>query len=62
MKSVTQQILRDTLDLHFAAEEVDVQDVTGGGLTHDQIRGMLVTVRRLKTRLEVLDAQLENDI
>ena len=31
-------------------------------LTHDQIRDMLVLVRRLKTRLEVLDAKLENEV
>ena len=33
-----------------------------GDLTHKQIRGMLVLVRRLKTRLEVLDAEMENNI
>lgn len=33
-----------------------------GVLTHDQVRAILVSVRRLKTRLEVLDAKLENDI
>lgn len=31
-------------------------------LTHDQIRDMLVSVRRLKTRLEILDAKQENDL
>ncbi len=34
----------------------------GGVLTHDQIRGMLALVRQLKTRLEVLDADLENKV
>ena len=32
-----------------------------GDLTHQFIRGMLVSVRRLKTHLEVLDAELENE-
>jgi len=31
-------------------------------LTYNEIRGMLVTVRQLKTRLEVLWAEKENDI
>ena len=31
-----------------------------GDLTHNEVRGMLVLVRRLKTRLEVLDAEEEN--
>ena len=33
-----------------------------GGLTHAEIRDMLVFVRQLKTRLEVLDAERENQV
>ncbi len=32
-----------------------------GVLTHSQIRAILTLVRRLKTRLEVLDAEMENE-
>ncbi len=54
MDSIQHKILTDALQLHFLAEI--------GDLTHANIRDMLVLVRRLKTRLEVLDAQKENDI
>lgn len=33
-----------------------------GDLTHKQVRAMLTLVRRLKTRLEVIDADFENKI
>ena len=32
-----------------------------GDLTHKQVRAMLVLIRRLKTRLEVLDAEMEEN-
>ena len=33
-----------------------------GGLTYPEIRDMLVLIRQTKTRLEVLWAEMENDI
>lgn len=54
MDTLNHKILTDCLELHFLSEI--------GDLTHNNIRDMLVLVRRLKTRLEVLDAEKENDI
>lgn len=48
------KILTDCLQLHFLANI--------GDLTHDNVRDMLTLVRKIKTRLEVIDAQKENDI
>ncbi len=54
MDTINHKILTDCLELHFLANI--------GDLTHNNIRDMLVLIRRLKTRLEVLDAKLENEI
>lgn len=58
MSSIQQKIYRDIETLQQLAPE----QLFNGGLTHDQVRAILITVRRLKTRLEVLDAKMENDI
>ena len=39
----------------------DFTPTVEGVLTHDQVRAILVIVRRLKTRLEVLDAEMEKN-
>ncbi len=51
MDTINHKILTDCLELHFLAEI--------GDLTHDNIRDMLVLTRRIKVRLEVLDAEME---
>ncbi len=54
--------IQDKIAQDFYELMQDFTPTVEGVLTHDQIRAILSTVRRLKTRLEVLDAQLENDI
>ena len=53
MSTIQDKIYADVAELHA---------LRARDLTHDQIRAMLVIVRRLKTRLEVLDAERENKI
>ncbi len=57
MDRITKLIKEDILDLRSR-----INPDYEGDLTHPIIRGMLVLVRRLKTRLEVFDAEMENDI
>ena len=54
MDPINHKILTDCLQLHFLANI--------GDLTHDNVRDMLVLVRRIKTRLEVLDAEKETEL
>jgi len=54
MGDLEHKILTDCLQLHFLSEI--------GDLTHNNVRDMLTLVRRIKTRLEVLDADKENKI
>ncbi len=58
MISIQQNIFRDVEEL----KDVAPSELFNGDLTHDQVRVMLTLVRRIKTRLEVLDAEMENDI
>ncbi len=58
MDRIKQKIYDDIQEV----ESFTAKDAHPWDLTHDQIRDMLVIVRRLKTRLEVLDAEKENDI
>ncbi len=53
MDKIQHKILTDSLQLHFLAEI--------GDLTHANVRDMLVLVRRIKTRLEVFDAEMEQN-
>ena len=56
MSTIETKIAQDFCEL--------MQDFTPtveGVLTHDQVRAILSTVRRLKTRLEVLDAEMEEN-
>ncbi len=57
MDSITTKIRDDILDLRSR-----INPDFEGDLTHKIVRGMLVIVRRIKTRLEVLDAEMENKI
>jgi len=57
MDPITTKIRDDILDLRSR-----INPDFEGDLTHQIVRGMLVIVRRIKTRLEVLDAEMENKI
>ena len=54
MTAISQKIQFDLKSL----ADLDIR----GDLTHNQVRAILSAVRRLKTRLEVLDAKMENNI
>ena len=54
MTDFEHKILTDCLQLHFLSEI--------GDLTHDNVRDMLVLVRRIKTQLEVMDAEKETEL
>lgn len=57
MDKMTKLIRDDILDLRSR-----INPDFEGDLTHQITRAMLVIVRRLKVRLEVLDAEKENDL
>jgi hypothetical protein len=54
MRTDTQVVLNNLA----ALKSFDIR----GDLTHDEVRAILTLVRRIKTNLEVIDAQKENDI
>ena len=54
--------IQDKLAQDFYSLAYDYPSTATGVLTHDEVRAILSIVRRLKTRLEVLDAEMENDI
>lgn len=57
MNSTTQQIYAGIFTLaSFEPTKLDPER-----LTHPEVRDMLVLVRRLKVRLEVLDAEMEKN-
>ena len=58
MDRITQKIYHD-IDALASFEPTKLDE---GGLTYPEIRDMLVFTRRLKTRLEVMWAELENKI
>ncbi len=55
MDDITRKIYEDILTL----ASFQPTALSKGGLTHPEVRDMLVFIRRLKTRLEVLDAEME---
>ncbi len=56
METIHAHIHNDLKELHSK-----INPSGEGDLTHQFVRATLVLLRRLKTRLEILDAQLEND-
>ncbi len=56
IQSITLRVSDDILKLYLASESFDTH------LTHEEVRAILLIVRQLKTRLEVLDAAFENKI
>ena len=58
MDRITQKIYADIYGL-ASFEETKLDE---GGLTYPEVRDMLVFTRQLKIRLEVLWAEMENEI
>ena len=59
MDPIQESLFKDIVDLWAFVEEP--LEFPGGDLTHSEVRDMLVLVRRIKTRLEVLDAEMEKN-
>ncbi len=57
MNRLTQKIYDDI----SALASFEPTKLEKGGLTHPEVRDMLVFTRQLKTRLEVLDAEMEKN-
>lgn len=59
MNKIQEQLFKDIVDLWAFVEEP--LEFPGGDLTHSEVHDMLVLVRRIKTRLEVFDAEMEEN-